>query len=226
MSSKRTARRGSERRQDARADVRLSMRVEGAPDEGDRAHIVTESQNISASGIYCYSSHYLAPLSKVALTIVLPHMPGGSGSQELVKCEGIVVRCEDVTERGRDEHFELACMFSEMDQERRFQIEEFVTWRNLQALRAAAANGGKATRGKTATSRKKTTAKAKTTSRKKAAVKRKATTARTSARRSTSTSTKKTAQAAKGAGGSTRRAGGARSTSKTARKTTARRTVH
>ena len=131
-----TARRRIERRRKARADARLSRRVEGAHESG-AAQIVTESQNISASGVYCTSSHFLAPLSKVALTIVLPKLPGGRGAKELIKCDGIVVRCEPSakkTERG----FELACMFSGLDERRRGQIEEFVTWRNLQSLRAAA----------------------------------------------------------------------------------------
>jgi hypothetical protein len=136
MTSRRSARR-SERRGSNRADARLSMRVEGAPDDGDRTQIVTESQNISASGVYCSSSHYLAPLSKVALTIVLPRLPGGRGAKELIKCDGIVVRCEPPARRG-ERMFELACMFSGLDDRRRLMLEEFVTWRNLQALRAAA----------------------------------------------------------------------------------------
>ncbi len=130
-----------ERRKRPRADARLSMRVEGAH-ESDSAQIVTESQNISASGVYCTSSHYLAPLSKVALTIVLPKLPGGRGAKELIKCNGIVVRC-DSTPKKADRSYELACMFSGLDEGRRALIEEFVTWRNLQSLRAAAraANG-------------------------------------------------------------------------------------
>lgn len=219
MTSKRTTRRGSERRRDPRADARLSMRVEGAPDDGDHAHIVTESQNISASGIYCYASHYLAPLSKVALTIVLPHMPGGSGSQELIKCEGIVVRCEGGPARKGEEQFELACMFSDMDEERRFQIEEFVTWRNLQALRAAAtASGAKASRSKTkaAASRKKASAKAK----------RKSTVTRSSTKRPSSGGRKKVARAARSVASTTGRTGAKRAVAKSARKTVSRRTVH
>jgi len=130
-------RRGSERRQHPRADARLSMRVEGAPADGPAAQIVTESQNISASGVYCTSSHFLAPLSKVSLTIVLPRRDG-AGRQELVKCEGIVVRCEPGPKRG-DRHFELACAFTNLDPRRRELLQQLVTWRNLEALRAAAA---------------------------------------------------------------------------------------
>jgi hypothetical protein len=144
------------------------MRVEGQA-EDDGSQIVTESQNISASGVYCTSSHYLAPLSKVALTIVLPRLPGGRAAKELIKCEGIVVRC-DATARKSDRQFELACMFSGLDDRRRVLIDEFVSWRNLQALRAAArdANGTRVRRTRSATvarTRRKTTVRRKTTAR-------------------------------------------------------------
>jgi hypothetical protein len=65
-------------------------------------------------------------------------MPGGDGSpQELVKCDGIVVRCDQRPGDRSDTPYELACMFSGLEPALRGRIEEFVTWRNLQALRAA-----------------------------------------------------------------------------------------
>lgn len=137
MPPKRRSRR-PERRRMERADARLSMRLETPRDEGAGGHVVTESQNISASGVYCRSSHYLAPLSKVDLTIVLPGLPGAKSAKELIKCEGIVVRCEPSTGRKADRGYELACMFSSLDERRKQRLDEFVTWRNLQALRAAA----------------------------------------------------------------------------------------
>lgn len=128
-------RRGAERRVHPRADAKLSMMVEGPPDDGNPQQLVTESQNISSSGVYCTSPHFMSPLSKVALTIVLPRV-GPSRGKELVKCEGIVVRCQPVAKRG-ERRFELACMFSGLDAGRREMLEAYVTWRNLQALRAA-----------------------------------------------------------------------------------------
>jgi len=128
-----------------RADARLSMRLENPAPETDGAQVVTESQNISASGVYCMSSHYLAPLSKVALTIVLPRVPGGRAAKELIKCEGIVVRCEQSARRS-ERPYEVACMFSDLGDDVRSRIDSFVTWRNLQALRAAAGSVPRATR--------------------------------------------------------------------------------
>ncbi len=135
MTQKKAARR-SERRRAPRADARLSMRVDHSL--SDAAQIVTESQNISASGIYCQCSEYFAPASKVALTIVLPKLPGTRAAKELIKVEGIVVRCEQSSVRKTERHYELACMFCELDEKLRRRLEDFVTWRNLQSLRAAA----------------------------------------------------------------------------------------
>src|SRR5262249_34956935 len=99
---------------------------------------VTESQNISASGVYCHVSHYLAPLSKVQLTIVLPKTPGaGAASQELLKCDAIVVRCDQRADERGDTPYELACMFAGLTADQRRRLEECGTWRSLQALRAA-----------------------------------------------------------------------------------------
>ena len=138
MAMKKAApRRGRERRGRERADARLSMRLEAGVAAG-ASRIVTESQNISSSGVYCHSSHYLAPLSKVQITIILPRIPGGEAqAQELLKCDGIVVRCEPRHSDRSDTPYELACMFTGMVPAMLRRVEEFVTWRNLQALRAA-----------------------------------------------------------------------------------------
>lgn len=146
MAMKKTStRRGRERRGSERADARLSMRVEAG--STGAARIVTESQNISSSGVYCHASHYLAPLSKVQLTIVLPRTPGATVvGQELVKCDGIVVRCDQRSGDRSETPYELACMFTSLEPDLRRRVEDFVTWRNLQALRAALAPAPKAGR--------------------------------------------------------------------------------
>ncbi len=125
-----------ERRRSERVDAKVSMRVEGTHDGGS-TQIVTESQNISSSGVYCMSSHYLPPLSKVQLTLVMPRIPGHDIAQELLKCEGIVVRCELAKVRKQEHPYELACMFAELPGGRRQRIDDFITWRNLQSLRQA-----------------------------------------------------------------------------------------
>jgi hypothetical protein len=131
------------------------MRLEGRPDDGALTQIVTESQNISASGVYCSSPHYLAPLSKVALTIVLPNQKSTQGSQRLLKCEGIVVRCQATGPQAKPSGYDLACSFIGLDPRHRVLLDDFVAWRNLQALRATAPRKRKpaARRPKSATRR-------------------------------------------------------------------------
>lgn len=130
-----------ERRRMSRADAQLSMRVEGGGTDGTLLPIVTESRNISGSGVYCLSPHYLAPLSKVALTIVLPAVPGRTPSQRLLKCEGVVVRCQADDKARKDRTYELACSFLDLEAAARDRLEEYVVWRNLNALRTAKPSG-------------------------------------------------------------------------------------
>jgi hypothetical protein len=154
-----------------RADAHLSMRLEAPVAESEAGQVVTETTNISASGVYCMSSHYMAPLSKVALTIVLPRVPGGRSTKELIKVEGIVVRCDQQTRRG-ERPYELACMFSGLEDDVRNRIDAFVTWRNLQALRAAARSAPRAPK---AAARKPKAARAGTAARKSGAAAKKRT---------------------------------------------------
>jgi len=134
MAEKKAVRR-RERRRMSRAEAQLSMRVESGSVDGGLVPIVTESRNISGSGVYCLSPHYLAPLSKVALTIVLPAVPGRSPSQRLLKCEGVVVRCQAGEGPKRERAYQLACSFLGLEAGVRDRLEEYVVWRNLQALR-------------------------------------------------------------------------------------------
>jgi hypothetical protein len=155
MPQKKAVRR-RERRRMSRADAQLSMRVEGSGAGGALAPIVTESRNISGSGIYCLSPHYVAPLSKVAVTIVLPGLPGRTPRQRLLKCEGLVVRCLHQATAGRDRSYELACSFLDLKDDSRQLLDEFVMWRNLEALRGST-NGPRRVRNGAARTRRRTT---------------------------------------------------------------------
>jgi hypothetical protein len=122
------------------------MRVEGPPSDGQLIQIVTESQNISASGVYCSAPHYLAPLSKVALTIVLPALPGTRGARRLLKCSGVVVRCLASPQPLGDRRYELACSFTGLEERHRRVLGDFVAWRNLQAAHPTHSRGGRRSR--------------------------------------------------------------------------------
>ncbi|NOT35740.1 MAG: hypothetical protein HOP12_16485, partial [Candidatus Eisenbacteria bacterium] len=139
-----------ERRVSTRADAQLSMRLGGAVGMTEAPAFVTETQNVSSSGVYCLSPHYLAPLSKVDLTLVLPQAAGARKGEKLLKCEAVVVRCLQTAHATRDARFELACSFLGLEEAHRRMLEEFVTYRNLKALANATRGVG---RGSTAVRR-------------------------------------------------------------------------
>ena len=109
---------------------------------------MTETENVSSSGVYCYSPHYLAPLSKVGLTLVLPDRSTDELRDRMLKCEAVVVRCQQNAAPPASRRYELACSFLDLEDEHRELIEEFVTLRNLKALRTPSAATRRRTRTK------------------------------------------------------------------------------
>lgn len=145
------AKRGKDKREHPRVEARLAMQL--AEESLGEALVTTESLNISRGGVYCESSEYLAPLSKVALTVILPAFMKG-GRTSMLRSEGVVVRCEALPAvRGR-KRYQLACCFTGLDTESRTVLDQFVAWRALRgraaALARAAAGAGAVARRKVA----------------------------------------------------------------------------
>jgi c-di-GMP-binding flagellar brake protein YcgR len=78
----------TERRKAQRVEANLTVAVTGgaAPSRG-------KALNISTSGIYFESPHYLAPLTKVRLELGIPQ-EDPKQSETQVMCDGVVVRVE------------------------------------------------------------------------------------------------------------------------------------
>ena len=113
-------------RRHPRVEARLAMQL--AEESLGDALVTTESLNISRGGVYCESAEFLAPLSRVALTVVLPPF-GAAGRSRVLKSEGVVVRCENMPPvRGR-KRYQLACCFTGLDADMRALLDAFVTWR-------------------------------------------------------------------------------------------------
>jgi len=136
------AKRGSEKREHPRVEARLAMQL--AEETLGEALVTTESLNISRGGVYCESSEYLAPLSKVALTVILPAFVKG-GRTSMLRTEGVVVRCEALPAlRGR-KRYQLACCFTGLDADARALLDQFVSWRALRGRAAALARAAAGT---------------------------------------------------------------------------------
>ena len=103
------AKKADDLRRHPRVEARLAMQL--AEESLGDALVTTESLNISRGGVYCESAEFLAPLSRVALTVVLPPF-GAAGRSRVLKSEGVVVRCENMPPlRGR-KRYQLACCFT------------------------------------------------------------------------------------------------------------------
>lgn len=124
-----------ERRGSPRIVAKLAMQVAGGD---DGSVLTTESVNLSSSGIQFLSRAFLSPLTKVMLTLLLPPFGRTLRRERMVRCEGIVVRCEEM-EGGRSRpRYELACCFIESPDEDRRLIEQYVAWRSLRRVQAVA----------------------------------------------------------------------------------------
>ncbi|MEO6462585.1 MAG: PilZ domain-containing protein, partial [Candidatus Eisenbacteria bacterium] len=138
------AKRADDLRKHPRVEARLAMQL--AEESLGDALVTTESLNISRGGVYCESTEFLAPLSRVALTVVLPPF-GAAGRSRVLRSEGVVVRCEALPPlRGR-KRYQLACCFTGLDADMRALLDAFVSWRAQRGRATLAARAPRAAAG-------------------------------------------------------------------------------
>lgn len=104
-----------ERRRSQRVDARLRLKMD--LDEGQAASL--ETINISTSGVYFRSDHYLAPMTKLQLGIEVsvPGPTAGETDLALVSCEGLVVRVQPEAPDAKTDEYEVAVFFTSVDTE-------------------------------------------------------------------------------------------------------------
>jgi hypothetical protein len=116
---------GRERRKAARVGAQIALQLSGADEAFPTESITTESINIGAEGVYCHVAHFIAPLTKLQLTMVLPlKNKRGQVKNEVLKSNGVVVRCQPAeSEVGG---YRIACFFTDMAEDARGTLEEYV----------------------------------------------------------------------------------------------------
>ncbi|HEY7729057.1 MAG TPA: PilZ domain-containing protein, partial [Candidatus Eisenbacteria bacterium] len=127
-----------ERRKAPRVVAKLAMQVSELRDEA--SVVTTESVNLSSSGLQFQSRAFLPPLTKVALTLLLPPF-GRLRRERLVRCEGVIVRCEEAMRALKRPRYHLACYFTDVAEEDRTLVEQYVAWRALRSLSGRAPAG-------------------------------------------------------------------------------------
>jgi c-di-GMP-binding flagellar brake protein YcgR len=121
-----------ERRKSRRVAARIAMRVRQAADAARRS-LKAHSINLSSGGIYCRIPAFLPPLTRVTLSFELPGLPDGPGRS--ISCNGVIVRCERFTD---EKGYQAACCFTDLSEEDKEFIEDFVTRQMLLTLASEA----------------------------------------------------------------------------------------
>jgi hypothetical protein len=126
-----------ERRHAPRVITKLAMQIAGVG--GDSTVLTTESINLSAGGLQFQSKTALLPLTKVALTLLLPPFGRRLRRGRVVQCQGVIVRAAEIELPRQKRKFELACCFTDISEQDRELVEQYVVWRSMRRVGSARA---------------------------------------------------------------------------------------
>jgi c-di-GMP-binding flagellar brake protein YcgR len=89
--------------------------------------VITETRNISCSGIYCRINKPLPLMSKVGITLLLPTHSGNKVCTKKIKCNGVVVRSEPVIVEDADSACQnIAVFFTDLSGKDKNKIDQYV----------------------------------------------------------------------------------------------------
>ena len=94
-----------------RRHPRIAQRVPVRSEES--ADLRLETVDLSAGGLCCTASKHIPPMTRMALTLVLPPNAGKTDEEHLVSGEAVVVRSERSSANGGG--YRIALFFSRMD---------------------------------------------------------------------------------------------------------------
>ena len=109
-----------ERRKGQRVDANLKLEVSIPRPDGTQEPVSMETLNISSSGIYFKSDHFIEPMTKLDIVLDLPTHKDEEGRPDKIAsahCEGIVVRVLPETAGPDVAHYEVAVFFTQIDEE-------------------------------------------------------------------------------------------------------------
>ena len=85
-----------------------------------------ETIDLSAGGLRCTAPVFLSPMTRMALSLVLPPGPGGSDEEQVVSGEAVVVRSEPAAPGKPGELYNVALFFSRMEEADRQRLQNFL----------------------------------------------------------------------------------------------------
>jgi len=108
-----------ERRKSPRAQSNVPLKI-----SCDDFDLVTESKNLSSSGAYCTVAHYLEPMTKLKIQLLLPFRNKNKIIAKKISCHGVVVRTQACA---ACKNFNVAIYFNEIVEKDRKVISDYIT---------------------------------------------------------------------------------------------------
>ena len=108
--------------QERRRAPRLEHPIPLKLSSGD-VEIVTETRNLSSSGVYCRVNTYIEPMTKLKIHLLLPVKKNTRVVTKKVSCQGVVVRTESVP---NGEYFNAAIFFNDIQPKDIQTLADFV----------------------------------------------------------------------------------------------------
>lgn len=118
-----------DRRRAQRVDARMKLTVQVPRPDGSLAQANLETLNISSSGLYFQTDHFIEPMTKLDLLLELPVQaasPGGPPRTAAVRCEGIVVRSVPESPDQAVASYEVAVFFTHFESEALARLEDHI----------------------------------------------------------------------------------------------------
>lgn len=118
-----------ERRQAKRVSANLNLEVKLPRPDGSHESATLETINISSSGIYFKSDHFIEPMTKLAMELEV-RVPVGEAEPDsgtaLVPCEGLVVRTTPEASIPDCDNYEVAVFFTHIEPEGMSALESHI----------------------------------------------------------------------------------------------------
>ena len=108
----------NERRQHPRLANNIPLKISSEDED-----VVTQTYNLSRTGVYCRVNKYLAPMTKLKIHLLLPLKKGGKTVTKKISCQGVVVRTEAVSGKT---HYNAAIYFSDIQRKDADYIGDYV----------------------------------------------------------------------------------------------------
>lgn len=111
-----------ERREHNRVKGDIAVAINDA-----ESNYISESLNISVSGVLCKASKEIPLMSKVMITLLLPSgVIKSKKSPQKLSCEGVVVRSEPMKEEPGS--FAVAVFFEDIEKQERKALESYIAY--------------------------------------------------------------------------------------------------